>query len=176
MKQGIKKIVVIGPESTGKSTLSQSLAASLGTQWVPEYARAYLTELNRPYTEADLSNIAKGQLAAEDDLLNKSSRHLICDTDLYVLKVWSEHSYGRCDRWILEQIAIRKYDFYLFTDIDFEWVDDPLREHPGPWRQYFFHVYHDIVQQSGVPFMLISGNPEQRLQKALQCMDILNKQ
>lgn len=163
--------MIIGPESTGKSTLSEALAGALHTKWVPEYAREYLLQLNRPYTEPDLLKIAAGQITLEDKMLQHAATYLLCDTDLYVIKVWSEHSYGQCDRWILEQIAVRKYDLYLFTDIDIEWTDDPLREHPGPWRQYFYHVYHDIVQNSNVPWAIINGNPEERLQKALQAIE-----
>jgi NadR type nicotinamide-nucleotide adenylyltransferase len=169
----IKKIVVIGPESTGKSTLSAGLAAQLQTVWVPEYARAYLEQLGRPYAETDLLEIARGQLQAEDELL-QASNLLICDTDLNVIKVWSEHKYGRCGDWILEQIAARTYDLYLLTDIDIEWQDDPLREHPQQeMRRYFFNVYKDIVQQSGLPWIVVSGAPEIRLQQALQAMDTL---
>ncbi|RYD58382.1 MAG: ATPase [Sphingobacteriales bacterium] len=167
MNRNTKRIVVIGPESTGKSTLSEALADALHTVWVPEYARQYLLDINRPYTEADLLEIAKGQITQEDKMAEEANSYLVCDTDLHVIKVWSEHSYSRCHRWVLEQIATRRYDLYLFTDIDVEWVDDPLREHPGPWRQYFYHVYHDIVQNTNTPWALISGSHEERLQKAL---------
>lgn len=167
----IKKIVVIGPESTGKSTLSDALANALGTVWVPEYAREYLLHLNRPYTKDDLLHIAKGQLQAEDELLQQAKGLLICDTDLYVIKVWSEAKYGLCDAWILEQLALRQYDLYILTDIDFEWQDDPLREHPLPHeRKYFYDIYRDIVQNSGVPFVTVSGSPELRLETALEAV------
>lgn len=163
--------MVIGPESTGKSTLSNALAKTLQTVWVQEYAREYLTRLPRPYEESDLPEMAKGQLKLEDEELKQAHRFLICDTDLYVYKVWSEHAYNRCDRRILEQIAVRKYDLYLLTDIDMPWEDDPLREHAGNyWRNYFYHQYKDIVMNSGVPWVAISGNEEERLQKALQCI------
>lgn len=170
----VKKIVVIGPESTGKSTLSKMLAASLQTVWVPEYAREYLEQQDGAYEEADLLEIAKGQLTLEEKLTAKANRFLICDTDLYVLKVWSEHKYGRCHQWIMDQIANRKYDIYLLTDIDFEWQDDPLREHPLPeMRQYFFNVYRDIVENSGVPWAVVSSTPEKRLAAALEAINRL---
>lgn len=165
---GVKKIVVIGSESTGKSTLSAGLAGALDTVWVEEYARDYLLQLGRPYEEHDLLKIAKGQLALEDEKLKQANEYLICDTDLNVIKVWAEASYGRCDDWVLEQIKQRKYDAYILTDIDMPWVDDPLREHPLPHeRQYFFDLYKAIVEQSGVPFVIASGGENERLQKAL---------
>jgi nicotinamide riboside kinase len=133
----IKKIVVIGPESTGKSTLSEALANSLQTIWVPEYARTYLENLGREYTEVDLLEIAKGQLAAEDAAMQTANKYLICDTDLYVIKVWSE---------------------------DIAWTDDPLREHPLPEeRQYFYNIYRDIVVQSGCQWADIRGTATERL-------------
>ncbi len=171
MTEAVKKIVVIGPESTGKSTLSYDLANALQTVWVPEYARTYLENMNRPYTENDLLQIAEGQLQAEDQLLDKADKFLVCDTDLYVLKVWSENSYGRCHPWILEQIAARQYDMYLLTDIDIAWEDDPLREHPQPeMRAYFYNIYKEIVVNSGLPFAFISGTPQQRVQQALNAI------
>lgn len=170
----IKKIVVIGPESTGKSTLSEMLAASLQTVWVPEYAREYLEQRGGVYNELDLMEIAKGQLALEDEQAAKANKFLICDTDLHVVKVWSEHKYGRSDSWILDQIATRSYDMYLLTDIDFEWQDDPLREHPLPeMRKYFFNIYRDIVENSGVPWAVISSTPEKRLEAALEAINKL---
>lgn len=167
----VKKIVVIGPESTGKSTLSAALADALHTVWVPEYARQYLEQLNRPYTLDDLLTIAKGQLTLEDELAKQASNILVCDTDLHVIKIWSEASYGSCHKWILEQIAHRKYDMYILTYIDTEWQDDPLREHPLPEeRQYFYNLYHDIVHDAPVPAIVVKGPHEERLKTALQAI------
>ena len=168
----VKKVVIIGPESTGKSTLSEALAKELRTVWVPEYARSYLEQLQRPYTEEDLLTIAKSQIENEDDLMAKAKKLLICDTDLHVVKVWSEHKYGRCDKWILEEIARRKYDLYLLTYIDIIWEDDPLREHGElEMRHYFYKIYKDIVQHSNVNWAEIKGNEAERLQHALQAIN-----
>lgn len=164
----VKKIVIIGPESTGKSTLSAVLAATLNTVWVPEYARAYLESLTRPYGEADLKEMAIGQIASEDEQLRYANKLLFCDTDLQVIKVWSEHKYGHCDPWILEQIAAREYDLYLLTYIDVSWEADPLREHPdASMRQYFYNVYRDIAENSGIPWADIRGNEAERLERSL---------
>jgi len=163
-----RKIVVIGPESTGKSTLSAALAKALNTVWNPEYARSYLDAIGRPYTEADLLQIAYGQIEGEAQRLASAQDYLICDTDLYVLKVWAEAKYARCDRRILELIAGNTYDLYLLTYIDTPWMDDPQREHPAiEERRYFYHQYRDIVQQSGVPWIDIRGGEEERLAQAL---------
>lgn len=160
--------MVIGPESTGKSTLSQQLAAALAAPWVPEYAREYLQSRQNCYTYADLARIARGQLRLEDEISKQAERFLICDTDLYVIKVWSEHKYQTADPFILESIATRHYDAYILCDIDMPWVDDPQREYPDPeMRRYFFHWYKDIVVHSGRPFLIASGNASQRLQQVL---------
>lgn len=170
----IKKIVVIGPESTGKSTLSKDLALALNTCFVPEFARDYLVNLNHPYNEEDLLTIARGQLETEEQQYNTAKDILICDTDLNVIKVWSEHSYNRCSRWVLEQIAEKKYDLYLLTDIDMIWDDDPLREHPEEhMRLYFYSQYRDIVINSGIPWVNVKGDRQTRLTTALRAIEEL---
>jgi len=166
------KVVVIGPESTGKSTLSAQLAAHYQTLWVPEYARQYLEELPRPYEQHDLLTIAKGQLALEDELAAKANRLLICDTDLHVIKVWSDHKYGNCDPEILAHMANRHYDLYLLTYVDIPWEEDPQREHPDPaMREYFYNVYKDIVAASGTPWAEIKGGIEERKRKAVEIIN-----
>lgn len=167
----IKKIVIIGPESTGKSTLTKALAKEFDEPWVEEYARQYLENLSRGYDIEDLLIIARNQLALEDEKEKVARQLLFCDTDLHVIKVWSEHKFKKTDPWILEQIRKRTYDLYLLTDIDVSWQDDPLREHPEPaMRKYFFDKYLRIVVDSPVPFVKISGSANQRLQKSIKAI------
>jgi len=168
------KVVVIGPESTGKSTLSEQLAAHYQTIWVPEYARQYLEELPRSYEQHDLLTIAEGQLALEDKLATQANRLLICDTDLHVIKVWSEHKYGTCDPRILEHMAARHYDLYLLTYIDIPWEEDPQREYPAPrMREYFYNIYRNLIAGSGVPWVEIRGGFEERRALAITAVDKL---
>ena len=170
----MKRIVVIGPESTGKSTLSEKLAAHFNTVWTPEYAREYLEELGRPYEQSDLWEIARGQLRLEDKMVGQARELLLCDTDLYVIKVWSEHKYGQVDPRILEQIASRNYDLYLLTYIDIPWEDDPQREYPDPeMREYFYRIYRDIVINAGVPWADIRGSYEERERQAIKAIERL---
>jgi NadR type nicotinamide-nucleotide adenylyltransferase len=164
--------VVIGPESTGKSTLSAQLAAHFNTVWVREFARGYLQSLGRPYEQHDLLTMAEGQLRAEDEAAAQANGVLICDTDLHVIKVWSEAKYSDCDPRILQLIADRRYDGYLLTYIDIPWEDDPQREHPQPEeRLYFYNIYRDVVMNAGVPWADIRGSYEERLQQAIRAVE-----
>src|SRR6266487_4430692 len=131
----IKKIVVIGPESTGKSTLCEQLAKHYNAMWIPEFARGFLEKNGMEYSYDDLLIIAKGQNELEEtciaDLpLTTHNLRLFIDTDMYVMKVWCEFVFGKCHQFILDQIAERKYDLYLLCNIDLPWIKDKLREYP----------------------------------------------
>ena len=180
----IKRIVIIGPESTGKSTLCTDLAHHYNTLWVPEYAREFLLKKENHYDYDDLLAIAKNQLIQEDQYVEKLNAQLnenssspslpilFIDTDMYVMKVWCEFVFGECHPWILEKIAERKYDFYLLCNTDLPWVKDELREYPDlEIRQRLFQIYKDIMVNQSTPWALISGNNEQRLQAAIREID-----
>ena len=170
----LKKIVVIGGESTGKSTLCEQLAARFNTGWVPEYARAYLENLGREHAKEDLLVIAKGQLEQEDKLAVNAEQWLFCDTDLQVIQVWSEFKYQYCDPFISQEIKQRKYHAYILTSPDFPWEADPLREHPEPaLRTYFFELYQQKITERGLPFCIVSGNKKTRLEQAVQFIQTL---
>ncbi len=189
-KHSIKKIVVIGPESTGKSTLCEQLAEHYKTTWCPEYAREYLLTHGTRYGYEDLLIIARGQIISENKYLkafannlpdkekaqpaSPAGRHptLFIDTDMYVMKVWCEYVYGKCHPYILEQIQKRKYDLYLLCNVDLPWVKDELREYPDlETREKLFQIYKNIMQEQAVPWAVISGNYEERLQKAIEASD-----
>jgi len=165
----LKRILILGPESTGKSTLTEDLAKYFGEPWVPEYAREYLDKLGREYRYEDLVKIGEGQVALEDEIAEKAKKYLFCDTDLRVIHIWSEHRFGKTDPWVLDQIKERKYDLILLTDTDLPWTPDPQREHPElEMRNYFLDLYTKLAEESGFPFHLISGNKNERLKKALE--------
>lgn len=171
----MKKIVAIGPESTGKSTLCTSLAKHFSASWCPEYARQFLLQNGKEYTYEDLFLIAKGQVKLEDEIIQNYSGHsayYFIDTDLYVLKVWSEYVFGKCHPFILEQIATRKYDFYLLCNTDLPWVEDELREYPDEERRIeLFHIYKDLLAQQQTPWKIIEGNEEVRLHNAITAIE-----
>ncbi|MBC7904703.1 MAG: ATP-binding protein [Gemmatimonadaceae bacterium] len=166
----LKKIVVIGPESTGKSTLCEQLSEHLNTLWCPEYARAYLLKHGMNYSYPDLLKIARGQLQLEDEYAARAEGKpaLVIDTDMYVMKVWCEFVFNNCHQWILDMIAERKYDLYLLCNTDLPWVKDELREYPDlENRQKLYHIYKDIMINQAVPWVDISGDYDERLQKAV---------
>jgi NadR type nicotinamide-nucleotide adenylyltransferase len=167
----VKKVAIIGPECTGKSALSAFLADYYKASWVPEYARGYIDNLVRPYNESDLLAIAHGQMRLEDEWPRDSNKLLICDTNLYVIKIWSEFKYGHCHTEILKNIASRKYDLYLLTYIDIPWQDDPLREHPNK-REELYQLYLKDMQAQSVPFVEIRGERDSRRALAI---DAVNK-
>lgn len=182
----LKKIVVIGPESTGKTTLSKQLAQHYDSYWCPEFARDYLLSNGIHYDYDDLLTIAQGQLALEDEytdkletnslplLENGGSIPLFIDTDMYVAKVWCEFVFEKCHRFILDNIVRRKYDLYLLCNTDLPWVKDELREYPDlATRQKLHAIYQDIMINQPVPWIDISGNYDQRLATAIAAVDKL---
>lgn len=175
----MKKIVAIGPESTGKSTLCKSLATHFSAPWCPEFAREYLMENGTDYSYDDLLLIAKGQVKLEDEIYNSYQKHAgyyFIDTDLFVLKVWSEYVFGKCHPFILEQIALRKYDFYFLCNTDLPWVKDPFRECPEEQKRLeLFHIYKDLLIHQNTPWKMIEGNETNRLKSAITAIQCLEK-
>ena len=187
----IKKVVVIGPESTGKSSLCEQLANHYKTEWVKEYAREYLLTNGTEYSYDNLLEIAKGQFALEKAAIqlvenkikistennttsaaNDLPEIVLIDTNMYVLKVWCEFVFEKCHPWILNQIVENSYDLYLLCDIDLPWVKDELREYPEVGiREKLYHHYKDLLINQSTPWVNISGNYQQRVEKAVNAID-----
>ncbi len=163
----MQRIAITGPESTGKSVLSSSLARRFNTVWVPEYARLYLENLGKPYVEKDIFEIARGQYESELKLAGEARTYLFTDTEFLVTKIWSLIRYKRCHPWIESMFIDHRYDLYLLCDIDLPWEYDPLREHPG-MRQYLFDIYRSELDKSGFPYAVVSGQGNARLENAVK--------
>tara|TARA_R110000737_G_scaffold41607_3_gene62250 strand:- start:2341 stop:2904 length:564 start_codon:yes stop_codon:yes gene_type:complete len=173
----IVKVVLFGPESTGKTTLSEQLARHYNTVWVPEYARDYLQEKwnneRKTCEPHDLLPIAEGQMRLENKLTKKATKILVCDTDLLETKVYSEAYYiGDCDP-ILEKYALQNsYDLYLLTYIDIPWEEDDLRDKPNE-REEMFNYFKRTLEKYGKNFITLKGDKKQRLEKAINHIDQL---
>lgn len=165
------KIVLFGPESTGKTTLSGQLARYYNSVWVPEYAREYLqdkwNEERKTCEPKDLLPIAEGQMRLENKLAKKANRILICDTDLLETKVYSEAYYiGHCDP-ILEKYALENtYDLYFLTYIDVPWEEDDLRDKPLE-REKMFQYFQDTLEKYNRKYILLKGDKTTRLNTAI---------
>ena len=166
------KVAITGPESTGKSTLAAQLAQHYHGSWVPEYARDYIAQLNRPYTAQDVEQIAAGQLSRTQQELQAAHSPVFCDTELIVIKIWMLHAYGFCPEWILRAIEQQNFDLYLLMNVDLPWEPDPQREHPH-LRPFFFEWYQHELQYYGFNFSLISGTYETRFEQARIQIDAL---
>jgi NadR type nicotinamide-nucleotide adenylyltransferase len=167
---GMIRIAITGPESTGKSQLSEELAAHYNTVFVPEYAREYIGRLDREYNFEDLDIIAKGQINAQKKAEINANKLLICDTELTVIKIWAEHKYQKCPAGLSENLLKYTYDLYLLCDVDLPWEFDPQREHPK-LRYYFYNLYLNELTQRKVTMVVVSGKGKKRLQCAISAID-----
>lgn len=168
--QDIKRIAILGAESTGKTSLARALALRFNTVWVPEYAREYMSTHPEEYTLADVSNVTREQLTQEKELAARAKRFLFVDTETIISKVWCEDVFGESPAWMDEQIRQHPYDLYLLTSNDLPWVADPVRVNPQR-RDYFFNWYKRELDHYGLRYEVINGRYEQRLLNAIKAID-----
>ncbi len=167
----IIKIAFVGPESTGKTTLASQLAQEFNTTWIPEFARDYLQDKwdlkQEICSQDDLIPIAIGQTKLENEALNTANKVLFCDTNVLVTKVFSDIYYNSCDA-ILEKTAKKhKYDLIFLTDVDVPWEKDDLRDKPED-REKSIQIFENTLIDFKKPYIKLSGNKEERLEKAIQ--------
>jgi NadR type nicotinamide-nucleotide adenylyltransferase len=162
-------VVLVGAESTGKTTLASALADVLGAPWVSEFARDYLNA-GMAYEATDVLAIAKGQHAAEQQALLDDPLMLIVDTDLLVTRIWSEVRFGFVDPWIVRALAAAnagaRSRLYLLPQPDIPWRADPLRESAGE-RDALHARYRQALTDMNADFVEIGGEREERLSAAV---------
>ena len=153
------KVGIIGPESTGKSSLGQYLAKRYGATYVPEYARDYVASLHRPYTYDDVCHIARKQIEQIKEVGSgkwEASDIIFFDTELIVTRVWFDYVYGKAPDWLLSAMQQYKMDTYLLTYPDIPWIPDPTRENGSDeMRLQLFHRYEQEIQALDVPYYII---------------------
>ncbi len=164
------KIYITGPESSGKTTLAQSLSKHYDCPWVPEYARQYLNERNGKYQFEDLEVISKRQLALEEQSTKDSPSLIIGDTDQLVLYIWSLHKYANLAVSIEHRLKDQKGALHLLCSPDLAWVADPLRENPLD-RDTLFENYKTALENFDLDYIIVQGLNEEREQGAIAQID-----
>ena len=169
--RGLKKVVLFGPESTGKTTLAKGLAEHFNTEWVPEFSRGYLQkkweEERKICGREDMLPIAHGQMELENTLAKSARELLICDTNLLESVVYSRIYFdGFCHPSLLKHALKADYDLYLLTYIDIPWIKDDLRDRPGE-REYMFSRFQDTLDAYDLPYRIIRGNYQERFDSAV---------
>ncbi|MBL7890936.1 MAG: ATP-binding protein [Bacteroidia bacterium] len=170
MEKKVKRIALLGPESTAKSTLSEQLALHYNTQWVKEYAREYLNKINRKYTLEDIISISQEQLAIEKQLIQHSKEFIFIDTEFINAKVWCLDVFKTCPEYISRNITEHPYDLYLLTYPDLTWEPDPLRENPNR-REFFFNWYEQELKEIKAQYAIIKGLGAERFSQALTAVE-----
>ena len=171
----MKKIAIIGPESTGKTALAQSLALHYHSPWIPEFARKYIESLGRGYTYKDVEYIAQHQveeLKQYEKTFSNSKPFLFIDTELIISKVWFLHMYKSCPEWLQTTIENSSIDLYLLCQPDIPWEEDSVREN-GNLRDFFYDWYKQELISLKIPFVEIGGIGEIRTQSAITHINLL---
>ncbi len=173
------KVVLFGPESTGKTTLAKALAKHYNTTWVPEFAREYLESKWYKSQEIcapeDIFPIAVGQMKLENEALKRANTFLFCDTTLLSTQVYSEAYFdGWCDKNVVQANKENRYDVYFLTDIDVPWEEDLLRDRPNQ-REEMFQKFASCLTKRNLTYTLLNGSHEERMKCAIEKLDELNE-
>lgn len=171
----IMRVVLYGPESTGKTTLAKQLAAHYNTNWVPEYMRTYLENKTLVPGEEivaydELETIAKGQISSENTSIKTANKFLFCDTNLLELQVYAEHYFGKYPRALATYARKNKYELYILTYIDVPWQADEMRDRPEN-REEMFALFEQKLIDYNLPYITIKGNESERLKQAISYID-----
>ncbi len=172
----IKRIVLIGPESTGKTELAEFLAKKFNTIYVPEYAREYVEKLEKKYTYNDIEEIARKQVELENELEKKANSILFYDTFLIITKVWFQVVFNKVPSWIEQKIESSKIDLFLLCNTELPWIKDNVRENGGEMREKLFMIYQQELENYGFKYEVVKGLGNDRYNNALSLVnDFLEK-
>lgn len=170
----LKRVCIVGPESTGKSTLARDLARHFHTRHAWEYARPLLDPQGGQCFEDDIPRIVRGQLATEDALARQANRVLFCDTDALTTTIWAEVLFDHCPPWVRDVADERRYDLYLLLDVDVRWTDDGQRFFSDPAvRQAKFERFHRALHCRGLPYVILRGGWDVRFRDACAAVSSL---
>jgi NadR type nicotinamide-nucleotide adenylyltransferase len=172
--KAVRKIAIVGPESTGKSLLAQALSRHFNTLFVPEMSRIYLENAGGKWTYEDVLTIAKLQIQKEDELIPLANKIIFCDTELICIKVWLDFYRLEVPNWIIEEIHKRTYHHFLLMNIDFPWQPDPLRQNPND-RHTLFENFKQQLNLFQKPYSIISGSVGERTTQGISMVEYLIK-
>ena len=174
---GPLRIVLIGPESTGKTRLAGDLAERYGVSWAPEFAREYVEGRTEPLAYGDVEAIARGQKAGEDATVAQARRLglplVVLDTDLVSTWVYSRHYFGDCPAWVEEAARERLGDLYLLHHVDVEWVADGAQREEPERREELFESFRSTLDSLGARVCDVTGSWEERGRRAVDAVDRL---
>ena len=172
-RNSIKKIILTGPESTGKSFLCKKLAKYYKTVCVEEYSRKYIENLKRKYTFDDIIHIARKQIKQQNEYNKKGNKFIFFDTNLIITKIWLEQVYGKVPGFISKFIGDRKnFDLFLLCYPDIKWIKDNVRENGGEKRKYLFDIYENELKINKLNYKIIKGTGEKRFLKAQKTIEL----
>jgi NadR type nicotinamide-nucleotide adenylyltransferase len=157
------RVVITGPESTGKTSLTLHLASVYKADYIPEFARNYISNLNTPYNYCDVLNIALEQVRQERDASRNFKGLVFFDTWLIITKVWFREVYSKYPSWIDEKLRDSKMDLYLLCAPDIPWIADPVRENGGEKRVYLFNEYEKEIKNLSAEYRVIFGDGPERI-------------
>ena len=171
MSKTPKIIVITGAESTGKSTLTESLANFYKVPFVKEFAREYIENLNRPYNYQDVIFIAEKQIEQLNKLKASTEPFIFVDTWLIITKVWLEIVYNKIPDWLEKEIQISNIELFLVCDIDLPWIPDPVRENGGEKRQMLQNKYIENIKKYNFNYKIVNGKNQARFNNALKYLN-----
>lgn len=171
-RSDLLRITLTGSESTGKTQLAERLARHYRTTWSREFSREYASHKGAPLDASDVEPIARGQIRAEDETLERAREILLLDTDLLSTVVYAEYYYGSCPAWVKRAARERLADLYLLCDIDAAWVPDAQRDQPHA-REEVQRAFEDTLERFGARYTLVQGTWEEREAQALDAIDAL---
>lgn len=163
------RVVLTGPESSGKTELAQQLAHHFKTEWVPEYLRTYF-DANKAVFEKNMPEIAQKQLENEQNVVENEKKMIFLDTNILTLKIYHKLYFKSKPDWFKPLYNPKIYDHYLLLKPDIPWIDDGQRDMPER-REELFYLFEQELLNTNSDYTIIEGDYKTRLQSAIQVVE-----